>query len=146
MIMMAMLLLGYQASPVQKKMLGVMDYKHKPFYKRAVRPRLPRLLPVHHRLHLRPQRGGRCDPAREFPNRPMLFDPKAEWLLVHQQARPYGTETDPRRGPRPGRSRSARPPPRPVEAAPAATRAVGRAPASPAGPRGAAAGLAPTNP
>ena len=32
MIMMAMLLLGYQTSPVQKKMLGVMDYKHKPFY------------------------------------------------------------------------------------------------------------------
>ena len=32
-IVVAMLILGYQASPVQKKMLGVMDYKYKPFYK-----------------------------------------------------------------------------------------------------------------
>ena len=33
-----------------------------------------------------------ADPANEFRDKPMLFDPKAEWLLVHQASRPYGTE------------------------------------------------------
>ena len=32
-VVVAMLLLGYQASPVQKKMLGVMDFKYQPMYK-----------------------------------------------------------------------------------------------------------------
>ena len=35
---------------------------------------------------------GEADPAGEFRDKPMLFDPKAEWLMIHQKARPNGTE------------------------------------------------------
>ena len=42
---------------------------------------------------------GLRDPFSEYggPNRLRLnfFDPKAEWLINHQNARPYGTETVP---------------------------------------------------
>ena len=90
-IAVAMLLLGYQASPVQKKMLGVMDYKHKPIYSE----RFDRdfLAFFQYTTGYTFARNGVGDPDPEFPgSRPMLFDPRAEWLLVHQQARPYGTE------------------------------------------------------
>ena len=86
----AMLLLGYQASPVQKKMLGVMDYKYKPMYSE----RFDRdfLAFFQYTTGYTFARNGAGDRDVEFHSKPMLFDPKAEWLLVHQQARPYGTE------------------------------------------------------
>jgi uncharacterized membrane protein required for colicin V production len=140
-VMVAMLLLGYQASPVQKKMLGVMDYKHKPFYTERFDRDFLAFFQYTTGYTFARNGAGDADPAREFPNRPMLFDPRAEWLLIHQQARPYGTEMI-------------------LEETPEAAPAAGGAPAegTPAGPAGrpgpgiaggtagAAAGLAPTNP
>src|SRR5262249_8623164 len=35
---------------------------------------------------------GQRDPFREYRDA-KVFDPKAEWLLRHQEARPYGTES-----------------------------------------------------
>jgi uncharacterized membrane protein required for colicin V production len=92
MIMIAMLLLGYQTSPVQKKMLGVMDYKHKPFYNERFDRDFLAFFQYTTGYTFARNGAGEADPAREFPGRPMLFDPQASWLLVHQHYRPYGTE------------------------------------------------------
>jgi hypothetical protein len=90
-IMMAMLLLGYQASPVQKKMLGVWDYKHEPMiYKERFDKDF--LAFFQYTTGYTFPRNGIGPYDKEFPNKPWLFDAKADWLLVHQQARPYGTE------------------------------------------------------
>ena len=146
-IAVAMLLLGYQASPVQKKMLGVWDYKHKVFnqenFGRFDRDFLAFFQYTTGYTFAR-NGAGETDPGREFPARPILFDPRAEWLLVHQQARPYGTEAILEES---------------AEAAPSAAPASGgnpgepgpggpgdrSSPRVPGGTAGAAAGLAPTN-
>jgi len=138
-ITVAVLLLAYQASPVQKKMLGIMDYKYQPFYK----ARFDRdfLAFFQYTTGYTFARNG-VGPAGdvEFPARPMLFDPRAEWLMNHQAKRPYGTEAileD-----TPGDASAA-----PPGAAPAGPGGPGRpGPGSPGGTAGAAAGLAPTTP
>ncbi len=90
-VMVAMLLLGYQASPVQKKILGVWDYKHVPsLYKERFDKDF--LAFFQYTSGYTFPRNGIGPYDREFPNKPWLFDPKADWLLIHQQARPYGTE------------------------------------------------------
>jgi uncharacterized membrane protein required for colicin V production len=154
-IMMAMLLLGFQASPVQKKMLGTWDYNHKPILggERFDRDYLAFFQYTTGYTFARNGKGD-PDPAREFPSKPLLFDPRGEWLLVHQLARPYGTE--PILAPEAGAEGAA---------APAAGAGGGAAPGGPGGPAGpgmpgagkpgpgipggtagAAAGLAPTTP
>ncbi|WP_435010971.1 hypothetical protein P12x_002261 [Tundrisphaera lichenicola] len=91
-VMIAMLLLAYQASPVQKKMLGVMDYKYKPFYGERFDRDFLAFFQYTTGYTFARNGVGDPDPSGEFRDRPMLFDPKAEWLMIHQAARPYGTE------------------------------------------------------
>ena len=147
----AMLLLGYQASPVQKKMLGVMDYKYKPMYTE----RFDRdfLAFFQYTTGYTFARNGAGDRDVEFPNKPMLFDPKAEWLLIHQQARPYGTEQVLEDAPAAGEGAAPAAgaeggPPQP--GGPGGPGGRGRpgepGPGIPGGTAGAAAGLAPINP
>jgi hypothetical protein len=145
MFMMGMLLLGYQASPVQKKMLGVWDYKHKVFnmdnFGRFDKDYLAFFQYTTGYTFAR-NGAGDVDYLKEFPAKPVLFDPRGEWLLVHQQARPYGTEQileDSAEAPAPAPT-------------PAGAPANGAEPGQKAGPgipggtAGAAAGLAPTTP
>ncbi len=95
-------------------------------------------------------RNGAGDPRpRSSPAKPMLFDPKAEWLLVHQQARPYGTEAILEETPDADATAAAPVAPRPpvhARCRPAADGRVSPGRAFPEGTAGAAAGLAPTNP
>ncbi len=91
-IVVAMLLLGYQAAPVQKKMLGVMDYKYEPMYKERFDRDFLAFFQYTSGYTFARNGVGEDDPGHEFRDKPMLFDPKAEWLLKHQAARPYGTE------------------------------------------------------
>jgi hypothetical protein len=141
MITMGMLLLGYQASPVQKKMLGVMDYKYEPMYKE----RFDRdfLAFFQYTSGYTFARNGAGEADKEFPSKPMLFDPKAEWLLVHQANRPYGTEAILEETPEPGAT-----PATPGGAAPGPPGQAGMpgqpGPGIPGGTGGAAVGLAPT--
>ena len=88
----AMVLLAYQASPVQKKMLGVMDYKYKPFYTERFDRDFLAFFQYTTGYTFARNGVGEADPSGEFRDRPMLFDPKAEWLMFHQAARPNGTE------------------------------------------------------
>ena len=146
MIMMGMLLLGYQAAPVQKKILGVWDFKHKVFnmenFGRFDRDFLA-FFQYTSGYTFADNGKGDPDPAKEFPARPRLFDPRAEWLLVHQQARPYGTEAILEEASEGGST----PAPAGGEAPPPPTGPSGRGgPGIPGGNAGAAAGLAPTTP
>ena len=90
-IMTGMLMLAFQVAPVQKKMLGVFDYSYKPFYGvRFDRDFLAFFQYTSGYTFARNGAGSGGD--SEFPANPLLFDPKAEWLLNHQAARPYGNE------------------------------------------------------
>ena len=142
----AMFLLALQASPVQKKMLGVMDYKYKPFYsERFDRDFLAFFQYTTGYTFARNGVGPAGD--REFPNKPMLFDPEARWLLNHQAHRPFGEEAilEESGGDAPATGGA------PAGGAPATGAAIPGSPTSsgpgiPGGTAVAAAGLAPTNP
>ncbi len=142
----AILLLGYQASPVQKKMLGVMDYKYKPFY--GERFDRDFLAFFQYTTGYTFARNGAGAPDPEFPAKPILFDPKANWLLIHQAQRPYGTEAILEDAPGEAGAGAA-----PAGGQPAPGNngqmpgPAGRGgPGIPGGTAGAAAGLAPTTP
>ena len=147
-VMIAMLLLGYQASPVQKKMLGVMDYKHQPFYKERFDRDFLAFFQYTTGYTFARNGVGDPDPAREFPARPMLFDPKAEWLLYHQLHRPYGSEAILEEAPEPGAPAATPGAPGGEPGAPVGPTGPGGRPGPgiPGGTAGAAAGLAPTTP
>jgi len=142
----AMLLLAYQASPVQKKMLGVMDYKYKPFYgERFDRDFLAFFQYTTGYTFARNGAGPAGD--REFPNKPMLFDPDAKWLMNHQAYRPYGEEAILEDAP--ADAQPAAGAPAGGAPAPGAAQSGGRdqsGPGIPGGTAGVAAGLAPTTP
>ncbi len=83
------LLLALHTAPVHKVMLGVIDYKHAPPFKMGF---------DHHWLAFFQYTTGQVfasygsegrDPFREYRDA-KVFDPRAEWLLQHQEARPYG--------------------------------------------------------
>jgi uncharacterized membrane protein required for colicin V production len=146
-VMVAMLLLGYQTSPVQKKMLGTWDYKHQPFFKERFDRDFLAFFQYTTGYTFARNGAGDVDPAREFPARPMLFDPKAEWLLVHQQARPYGTEQIIEDAPESGATPAGAGTPGEAGAPAGPSGPAGRpGPGIPGGSAGAAAGLAPTTP
>ncbi len=150
MLAVAMVLLAYQASPVQKKMLGVMDYKYKPFY--GERFDRDFLAFFQYTTGYTFARNGVGDPDPEFPNKPILFDPKANWLMIHQAQRPYGTEAILEDAPGEAGAagaapaNGAQPAPGNEGQRPGPGGRSGQGPGIPGGTAGAAAGLAPTNP
>jgi hypothetical protein len=92
-VTMAIVLLAFHAAPVHKKVFSSIDHKTKP----------PFGLGLDHiwlsffqyetgAVFSNLGRGGR-DPYRTYGHggRVNVFDPKAEWLLLHYDARPYGT-------------------------------------------------------
>ncbi len=90
-VTMAIIMLAFDAAPVQKKIVGVMDFKYEPFFKRRFdRDFLAFFQYTSGYTFARNGAGTGVD--SEFPAKPMLFDPRAEWLLEHQKSRPYGTE------------------------------------------------------
>jgi len=91
-VTMGMIMLAFDAAPVQKKLVGVMDFAYQPFFKaRFDRDFLAFFQYTSGYTFARNGVGSTGD--SEFPGKPMLFDPRAEWLLFHQKARPYGTES-----------------------------------------------------
>jgi hypothetical protein len=94
----AIIILSFHTAPVHKKIFGAIDYKYSP----------PFGLGLDHRwlgffqyttgeVFVRYGQGGKRDPYGTFGRSgnerlPVhVFDPRAEWLLIHQEARPYGT-------------------------------------------------------
>ncbi len=83
------LLVAFHTAPVNKFIFGVIDYKHAPPFKMGF---------DHHWLAFFQYTTGQVfasygsegrDPFREYRDA-KVFDPKAEWLLQHQEARPHG--------------------------------------------------------
>ncbi len=85
-ITMGMIMIALDASPVNKKILGAMDYKYKPFYGLRLDKEL--LAYFQHSTGYIFTRVGQADPYKEFGN-VRAFDPKGDWLLRSQEARPY---------------------------------------------------------
>jgi hypothetical protein len=91
-VTMAMVILSFHAAPVYKKIFNVIDTKSKPpfgvgldhlwlgFFQYETGA-------VFSRLGV-----GQRDPYRTYGHggRVKVFDPKAEWLILHEQYRPYG--------------------------------------------------------
>ncbi|WP_422930396.1 hypothetical protein [Singulisphaera sp. PoT] len=88
----AIILLSFDCAPVHKKVFGVIDYKKKVPFGLGLERRWLAFFQHTTGLIFAQREPGLNDPYREFSNA-KVFDPRGEWLLQHQQARPYGTES-----------------------------------------------------
>lgn len=88
----AILLVAFETAPVHKKIFGVIDFKTKPPFGMALDRKWLGFVQYTTGLVFAEHVPGTRDPFGEFGDA-NVFDPKAEWLLNHQEARPYGTES-----------------------------------------------------
>ncbi len=93
----AVLLLGYECAPVHKKLFKAYNYDSKPPFGLGLDHQLLGFFQHETGAVFIQYNVGSPDPFRAFgQGRPLnLFDPRGEWLINHQNARPYGTETVP---------------------------------------------------
>jgi hypothetical protein len=96
-VTMAIIILAFDTAPVHKKLFNAIGHDSRPPFGAAL---------DHHWLgFFQHETGsvfvqynkGRPDPFRTYGQGHAinLFDPRGEWLITHQNARPYGTETIP---------------------------------------------------
>ncbi len=91
-ITVAILLLGFDTAPVHKKIFGVIDYKTLiPFGLGLERQWLAFFQYTTGQVFVTHSPGTR-DPFGQYGDA-KVFDPRAEWLLNHQEARPYGIDS-----------------------------------------------------
>jgi hypothetical protein len=141
MLTLAILLLGFDAAPVHKKIFGVIDYKTLvPFGLGLERQWLGLFQYATGQIFV--THTNQQDPFGQYRDA-KVFDPRAEWLLLHQEARPYGTESilsdD-------GGGGGAGAPAQGGAGAPAQGGGGAPAPGGPGGPRGDAGGDRPGDP
>jgi uncharacterized membrane protein required for colicin V production len=94
-ITVAVIILAFHAAPVHKKIFTVVDYNAKPPFGLGLDHQfLGFFQHVTGTVFARYGVGGR-DPFREYGHGGAVnvFDPRAEWLINHQEARPYGDES-----------------------------------------------------
>ncbi len=89
----AIILLALETAPVHKKVLYVYDYQAAPPFKMGLDRQWLGFFQYTTGLVFADFGAGKPDPYATYKNRPKLFDPRAEWLLQHQEARPYGKES-----------------------------------------------------
>jgi hypothetical protein len=88
---MAIILVAFHTAPVHKKIFGVIDYKYAPPFKLGFdRGWLGFFQWTTGAIF--PNYGTGEDPYREY-GKARVFDPRSEWLLDHQDKRPYGNDT-----------------------------------------------------
>jgi hypothetical protein len=88
----AIVLLGLDCAPVHKKIFGVIDYKQKvPFGLGLERQWLAFFQQTTGQIFVSHAPTTR-DPFGEYRDA-QVFDPRGEWLLIHQEARPFGIES-----------------------------------------------------
>lgn len=85
----AILLLGLECAPVHKKLLGVVDYKYKPPFGRGLDHEWLGFFQYTTGSVFANNNSGTRDPFGEYGTA-KVFDPRSEWLLNHQDARPHG--------------------------------------------------------
>jgi hypothetical protein len=87
----AILLLGFEVAPVHQKVFTVIDYKTAPPFGLGLDHQWLGFFQYTTGLVFVQHNPGTVDPFREYGDS-TVFDPRAEWLLLHQQARPYTSE------------------------------------------------------
>jgi uncharacterized membrane protein required for colicin V production len=92
MMTMAILLLSFETAPVHKKVFGVIDYKTQVPFGLGLDRKWLSFFQHTTGLVFADDSSPKRDPLNEYGNA-KLFDPRGEWLLYHQEARPYGTES-----------------------------------------------------
>ncbi len=99
-ITIAIVILAFHCAPVHKKIFNVVAYDSKPPFGLGLDHQMLGLF-QHETgaVFTNYSPNGERDPFGEYggPNRLRLnfFDPRAKWLIDHQNTRPYGTETVP---------------------------------------------------
>lgn len=91
-VTMAIVVLALECAPVHKKILGAVDYKYKPPFKLGIDHSFLGFFQYTTGSIFANHNSGSRDPFSEYGTA-KVFDPRSEWLLRHQDARPYGTET-----------------------------------------------------
>jgi uncharacterized membrane protein YgcG len=95
-VTMAILVLAFHTAPVHKKIFGAIDYKYKPPFGMGLDHQWLGFFQYTTGMIFARYGSGTRDPYGEYgrsgnqrvPVR--VFDPRATWLLNHQEARPYG--------------------------------------------------------
>jgi hypothetical protein len=88
----ALLLVAFETAPVHKKIFGVIDYKSEVPFGLGLDRQWLGFFQYTTGLVFVSHNPGTLDPFREYRDA-NVFDPRAEWLLLHQEARPYGNES-----------------------------------------------------
>lgn len=85
------IMLAFQTSPTQKQLVGSVDYKYEPRFFLGERFDRDLLGFFQYTTGYTFARNGVGGTDPEFAAKPMLFDPKGDWLIRYQEVRPYGT-------------------------------------------------------
>ncbi len=88
----SIILLSYEAAPVHKKVFTTMDYTAAAPFKLGLDRQWLGFFQYTTGLVFTSNSPNRTDPYKTFKNA-KVFDPQSEWLILHQDARPYGTES-----------------------------------------------------
>ena len=88
-VTMAILVLAFHTAPVHKKIFGAIDYKYKPPFGMGLDHQWLGFFQYTTGGIFAHSGSGTRDPYGEY-RRMCVFDPRATWLLNHQEARPYG--------------------------------------------------------
>jgi len=92
-VTMAFLLIAFETAPVHKKVFGVVDYAYRPPFGLGLDHEWLGFFQYSTGLIFADYNAGKKDPFSEYGNA-NVFDPRSEWLLQHQDARPYGEAAD----------------------------------------------------
>jgi hypothetical protein len=93
----AILLLAFECAPVHKKLFKAYTYDSRPPFGMGLDHQWLGFFQHETGNVFIQYNAGNPDPFHHFGQgrRLNLFDPRGEWLINHQNARPYGTETVP---------------------------------------------------
>jgi hypothetical protein len=99
-VTMAIIILAFHTAPVHKKIFGVFDYKSKPPFNLGLDHQFLGFFQYATGAVFARYGSGQRDPFGEYGKgrtgeryTVQFFDPRAEWLITHQEARPYGEGT-----------------------------------------------------
>jgi len=91
-VTMAIIILSFHAAPVHKKLFTVIDYQTKPPFGMGLDHQWLGFFQYETGAVFARYGVGRRDPYRQYGHGGpvQVFDPRGDWLIVHQQSRPYG--------------------------------------------------------
>lgn len=88
-VAMAILLVAFEAAPVHKKVFSVIDHKYRPPFKTGIDHEWLGFFQYTTGAVFARYNSGSRDPFDEYGTA-KVFDPRSEWLIEHEKARPYG--------------------------------------------------------